>query len=176
MPVYELDGIAPELPKDGFYWIAPTATILGKVTLEEDVGIWFGAVIRGDNEMIMVGKGTNIQENCVLHTDMGFPMTIGPGCTIGHKAMLHGCTIGEGSLIGMGATVLNGAVIGNNCIIGAGALVSERKNIPDNSLVVGMPGKVVRSLDESAVKMLKASSSFYVANAKRFSAGLRQVD
>ena len=175
MPVYELDGVAPQFPENNFYWVAPTAVLLGKVILKNDANIWFGAVLRGDNEAITIGQGANVQENCVLHTDMGFPLVVGAGCTVGHKAMLHGCTIGENSLIGMGATVLNGAVIGNNCIIGAGALISEGKNIPDNSLVVGMPGKVIRQLDEAAVAMLKASSAHYVANAKRFAAGLKEA-
>ncbi len=175
MPLYELDGIAPILPEDGFFWIAPTAVLLGKVMLKEDANIWFGAVLRGDNEAITIGAGTNVQENSVLHTDMGFPLSVGPGCTIGHKAMLHGCTIGENSLVGMGATILNGATIGKNCIIGAGALVAEGKAIPDNSLVVGMPGKVIRQLDSDSEMMLQASSAHYVANAKRFASGLKEV-
>jgi len=168
MPNYELDGIAPELPDAGFFWVAPTAVLIGKVILKQNANIWFGAVLRGDNEAITIGEGSNVQENCVLHTDMGFPLSVGAGCTIGHKAMLHGCIIGENSLIGMGATILNGATIGNNCIIGAGALISEGKNIPDNSLVVGMPGKIIRQLDSAAETMLQASSAHYVANAKRF--------
>ena len=175
MPLYELDGVAPELPAEGFIWIAPTAVLLGKVVVGENVNIWFGAVLRGDNEAIIVGAGSNIQENCVLHTDMGFPLRVGPGCTIGHKAMLHGCTIGENSLIGMGATVLNGAVIGKNCIVGAGALISEGKKIPDNSLVVGMPGKIIRQWDSDTETMLRASSAHYIANGKRFAAGLKEI-
>lgn len=175
MPLYALDGIAPVLPEDKFHWIAPTASLIGKVIIEEDVGIWFGSVLRGDNEPITIGSATNIQENCVFHTDMGYPLVVGSGCTIGHKAMLHGCTIGENSLIGMGATVLNGAVVGRNCLIGAGAFVGEGKVIPDNSLVVGMPGKVIRALDEKTVQMLRASSKLYVANAKRFASGLQEV-
>ncbi len=175
MPVYQLDGVAPTFPENGSYWLAPSATLLGKVRLGEDVGIWFGAVLRGDNELIDIGNASNIQDNCVLHTDMGYPLTIGAGCTIGHRAMLHGCTIGANSLIGMGATVLNGAVIGENCIIGAGALVGEGKSIADNSLVVGMPGKVIRSLDEAAIQLLEASAASYVANAKRFAKGLEPV-
>ena len=140
MTIYELDGVSPELP-DGFYWIAPGAVVIGNVILAEDASIWFGTVIRGDNERIVIGAGSNIQENCVLHTDPGYPIQIGVGCTIGHKAMLHGCTIDDNSLIGMGATVLNGARIGRNCLIGAGALIPERKEIPDNSLVMGGSGK-----------------------------------
>ena len=152
------------------------AVLIGRVVVQEDVGIWFGAVLRGDNEQITVGTGSNIQENCVLHTDMGFPLTIGAGCTIGHKAMLHGCSIGNNSLIGMGATVLNGARIGNNCLVGAGALVTEGKEIPDNSLVVGAPAKPVRTLDDKAIEMLKWSAQHYVENARRFAGGLTRVD
>lgn len=174
MPIYTLDDISPKLPEE-FYWIAPTAVLIGKVVVSEGVGIWFGSVLRGDNEPISIGENTNVQENCVMHTDPGYPLTIGDGCTIGHKAMLHGCKIGDNSLIGMGATVLNGAVIGDNCLVGAGALIPEGKVIPDNSLVVGMPGKVIRQLDDNAVQGLKASAQHYVANAKRFAAGLKQV-
>jgi len=174
MPIYELDGVSPSLP-EAFYWIAPSATLIGRIVINEGVGIWFGSVLRGDNEPIAIGRDTNIQENCVMHTDPGYPLTIGDGCTIGHKAMLHGCKIGNNSLIGMGATVLNGAVIGDNCLVGAGALVPEGKIIPDNSLVVGMPGKVIRTLDENAVNGLKASAQHYVANAKRFSNGLKEI-
>ena len=175
MALYELDGIAPELPEDAYTWIAPTAVLIGKIILRKNANIWFGAVLRGDNEAIIIGENSNIQENCVLHTDMGFPLNVGAGCTVGHKAMLHGCTIGENTLIGMGATVLNGAKIGNNCIIGAGALIAEGKVIPDDSLVVGMPGKVVRQLDDAAVSMLKASSAHYVQNSKRFANGLKEI-
>lgn len=174
MPLYELDGVRPQIA-DGFNWIAPTAVLVGRIIVGEGVGVWFGSVLRGDNEPITIGDDTNIQENCVMHTDHGYPLTIGKGCTIGHKAMLHGCTIGDNSLIGMGATVLNGATIGNNCMIGAGALVPEGKTIPDNSLVVGMPGKVIRQLDEAAINGLKASAQHYVENAKRFKAGLKEV-
>lgn len=174
MTLYALDGVAPKLPK-GFHWVAPTATVIGNVTIGEDVGIWFGAAIRGDNEPIIISAQTNIQENAVLHTDPGFPINIGSGCTIGHKAMLHGCSIGQNTLIGMGATVLNGAKIGNNCLIGAGALISEGKNIPDNSLVVGMPGKIIKTLNEEAVQGLKASALHYVQNAIRFASGLKQL-
>ena len=175
MAIYSLDGKEPVLPT-GFFFVAETAQVIGQVVLEEGAGIWFGAVLRGDNETITVGEGSNIQENCVLHTDMGFPLTIGKGCTIGHSAILHGCTIGNNSLIGMGATVLNGAVIGENCLIGAGALVTEGKVIPDNSLVVGSPARVVKTLDEAAAGMLKLSASHYVENAKRFSTGLKRID
>lgn len=171
MPLYALDGIAPTLPA-GFCFVAPTAVLVGKVILSDNVGIWFGVVARGDNEPITIGPETNVQENVVLHTDMGFPLTIGAGCTIGHKAMLHGCTIGDNSLIGMGATVLNGARIGRNCLIGAGALITEGKDIPDNSLVVGAPGRVVRELDAAAIEKLHRSAKAYVENARRFASGL----
>lgn len=174
MTILALDGIAPTLP-EGFCFVAETAVLVGKVVLEEDVGVWFGAVLRGDNEPITVGRGSNVQDNCVLHTDMGYPLTIGAGCTIGHRAMLHGCRIGENSLVGMSATILNGAVIGRNCLIGAGALVTEGKHIPDNSLVVGAPGRVVRTLDEAAIAGLRRSAEAYVANARRFAVGLSPV-
>lgn len=174
MSVYSLDGKSPEFP-DGFTWVADSADVIGNVRLGENVGIWFGAVLRGDGELIDVGAGTNIQDNCVLHTDPGFPLTIGQNCTIGHKAILHGCAIGNTSLVGMGATVLNGAVIGENCLIGAGALVTEGKMIPDNSLVVGAPGKVIRQLDEDAIAALSKSAEHYQANARRFAEGLTKL-
>ena len=168
--IYALDGIDPQIDSDA--WVADEATLIGKVVVGPEANIWFGAVIRGDNEEIRVGAGTNVQENAVLHTDMGCPLTIGTNCTIGHKAMLHGCTIGDGTLIGMGATVLNGAKIGNGCLIGACALITEGKEIPDGSLVMGSPGKVVRQLDETARAKLFASAASYQANARRFRAGL----
>lgn len=174
MSLYSINGVSPTLP-DGFFWAAPTACVIGNVVIGEDVGIWFGAVIRGDNEAINIGAQTNIQENSVLHTDPSFPIQIGIGCTIGHKAMIHGCTIGNNTLIGMNATVLNGAKIGNNCLIGAGALIPEGKVIPDNSLVVGMPGKVMRTLSDDAIMGLKASAQHYVQNAKRFSTQLKPL-
>ncbi len=171
--IYALDGTAPEIDADA--WVAPGTHVMGRVRLAAGSGIWFGAVLRGDNEWIEVGEATNIQENCVLHTDMGYPLTIGANCTIGHKAMLHGCTIGEGSLIGMGATILNGAKIGRGCLIGACALITEGKEIPDGSLVMGSPGKVVRQLDDEARARLLKSAEGYRANAARFRAGLREV-
>ncbi|ABV93272.1 gamma-class carbonic anhydrase family protein [Dinoroseobacter shibae DFL 12 = DSM 16493] len=170
--IYALDGIAPQFPASGNYWVAPDANLIGKVVLEEASSVWFGATLRGDNEEIRLGTGSNIQEACVLHTDMGFPLTIGTNCTIGHKAILHGCTIGDGSLVGMGATILNGARIGKGCLIGAGALVTESKEIPDFSLVMGAPGKVVRTLDETAQAGLLESATGYQANMRRFRAGL----
>ena len=176
MTLYALDGHAPELPEDGEVWVAPGAHVIGRVILRSGASIWFGSTLRGDNEPITVGAGSNIQENCVLHTDMGYPLTIAEDCTIGHKAMLHGCTIGAGTLIGMGATVLNGARIGQGCLIGAGALVTEGKEIPDGALVMGAPGKVVRELDAAAQAMLIASARNYRANARRFAAGLTVLD
>ena len=175
MTVFALDGFAPELPAEGSYWIAPSATLIGKVTVGAGVGIWFGAVIRGDNERITIGHETNVQEHCIFHTDMGFPLTVGPRCTIGHRAILHGCTIGANSLIGMGAAVLNGAKVGDNCLIGAGALIPEGREIPSNSLVVGMPGKVVRSLSPDEIARNTLSAAHYVANWQRFAAGLAAV-
>ncbi|MES2434600.1 MAG: gamma carbonic anhydrase family protein [Pseudomonadota bacterium] len=169
--IYTLDGIAPQIEPSA--WVADTAVLIGKIALEENANIWFGAILRGDNEEIRVGRGSNIQENSVLHTDMGYPLTIGPNCTIGHKVMLHGCTIGEGSLIGMGATILNGAKIGKGCLIGAGALITEGKEIPDGSLVMGAPGKVVRQLDAEAQARLIKSAEGYQANARRFTKGLK---
>ena len=170
MTLYALDGVAPEVHESA--WVAPDANLIGRIVLEEDSSVWFGCTLRGDNEEIRLGAGSNIQENVVCHTDMGYPLVIGAGCTIGHKAMLHGCTIGENSLIGMGATILNGAKIGRNCLIGAGALIPEGKDIPDGSLVMGMPGKVVRQLDEAAIEGLRKSAMGYQKNARRFRAGL----
>ena len=172
MTLFTLDGIAPEMPEDGDAWVAPDASVIGKITLHTGASVWFGAVLRGDNERITVGAGSNIQDNCVLHTDLGFPLDIGEEVTVGHKAILHGCTVGDGSLIGMGATVLNGARIGTGCLIGAGALVTEGKEIPDGSLVVGMPGKVVRSLDAEHQADLRKTAHGYRANQRRYRAGL----
>lgn len=171
--IIELDGIAPEI--DPSAWVAPTAVLIGRVFVGPRANIWYGAVLRGDNEPILVGEGTNIQENSVLHTDMGFPLTIGANCTIGHKAMLHGCTIEDGSLIGMGATVLNGAVIGQGSLVGACALITEKKEIPAGSLVMGSPGKVVRDLDDAAKQRLLQSAEHYQENAARFRRGAKTI-
>jgi len=173
MTLYTLDGIAPEIGPEA--WAAPTAQLMGKIRLGARASVWFGAVLRGDNEPIVVGEGTNIQENTVCHTDMGFPLTIGRDCTVGHRAMLHGCTIGDETLVGMGATILNGAVIGKNCLIGACALVTEGKEIPDGSLVVGSPGKAARQLTAQEIEGLRASALGYQANAARFRAGLAPI-
>jgi carbonic anhydrase/acetyltransferase-like protein (isoleucine patch superfamily) len=173
MTLYSLDGHAPRIAEDT--WVAPDANLIGQVVLEAGGSVWFGCTLRGDNEPITVGAGSNVQENCVLHTDMGYPLSIGPGCTIGHKVMLHGCTLGENTLVGMGATVLNGARIGRDCLIGAGALVTEGKDIPDGSLVMGMPGKVVRALDAAAIAELRASARHYQQTMRRFRDGLREA-
>jgi len=175
MPVYALDGIAPIFAERASNWLAPDATIIGNVRIGRDVSLWFGVVLRGDNEAIEIGEGSNVQEHAIMHTDMGFPLTIGRGCTIGHRALLHGCTIGDNSLVGMGATVLNGARIGCNSLVGAGALVTEGKEYPDNSLIVGAPAKVVRTLDEAAIAGLRAAAEGYIRNGRRFIAGLSPV-
>ncbi len=175
MPIYALDDVKPELPPEGRYWIAPNATVIGNVVLHEDVGIWFGAVLRGDNERISVGARSNIQEGVTMHTDAGFPLWIGEGCTVGHNAILHSCRIGDNSLIGMGAIVLNGAVIGRNCLVGAGALITENKIFADGSLIVGSPAKAVRSLDAAAIEALKQSAKHYVENWRRFARGLKAI-
>jgi carbonic anhydrase/acetyltransferase-like protein (isoleucine patch superfamily) len=176
MPSYSLDDRVPELPAEGRFWIAPDAHVIGSVRLGEDVGIWFGAVLRGDNELIAIGAGSNIQEGCVLHTDPGAPLSVGEGCTIGHRAILHGCTIGDNTLVGMGATVLNRSRIGANCLVGANALVTEGKDFPDNSLIVGSPAKAIRVLDAATIEGLRRSAETYVANWQRFAAGLRRID
>jgi carbonic anhydrase/acetyltransferase-like protein (isoleucine patch superfamily) len=174
MPIYALDGVAPRIDPD-IGWIAPTAVLTGDIVVGPEVGIWFGVVARGDIETITIGARTNVQENCVLHTDAGYPLTIGTNCTIGHAAIVHGCSIGDNTLIGMGATVLNGARIGKNCLIGANALITEGKEIPDNSMVVGAPGKVIRQIDDAGVTALAASADRYVKNARRYAAGLVDV-
>ncbi len=175
MPIYALNEKAPKLPLQGRYWVAPDAHVIGEVELGLDVGIWFGAVLRGDNEPIVIGEGTNIQEHAMLHTDRTYPMNIGRSCTVGHRAILHGCTIGPNCLIGMGAIILNGAKIGANSLVGAGALVTERKEFPDNSLIIGSPAKAARELDEAAIAGITASAAGYVNNWKRFAQGLRVI-
>jgi carbonic anhydrase/acetyltransferase-like protein (isoleucine patch superfamily) len=170
--VYALDGIAPELPGEGRCWIAPDAAVIGKVRLAAMASVWFGAVVRGDNEWITIGENTNVQDGAVLHTDPGLPLTIGRSCTIGHKAILHGCQVGENTLIGMGAVILNRAQIGNNCLIGANALITEGKVIPDNCLVVGQPGKVMGELNQDSVAGLTRSAESYVRNWQRFADSL----
>ncbi len=172
MTAYKLGDRAPTVPESGEYWIAPTASVLGNVILKKNASIWFGAVLRGDNEPITIGENSNVQDNSVLHTDNGYPLTIGAWVTVGHLVMLHGCTIGDGSLIGIGAVVLNGARIGRNCLIGAGSLITEGKEIPDNSMVIGSPGKVVRTLTDEQAAGIAAGASHYVANWKRYAAEL----
>ncbi len=171
MPILLLDGVSPKLP-DGFCFVADSAYVIGNVTLGEDTSIWFGSVLRGDNEEISIGQGSNIQEQCVLHTDPGFPLSVGIGCTIGHRVTLHGCTVEDHSLIGMSATILNGARIGRHCLIGAGTLITEGQEIAEGSLVVGAPGRVARPLRQDEINRLKSSAEHYVTNARRFTSGL----
>ena len=173
MPLHSLGGVAPVTPPDGQYWIAPTATVLGRVTLGAGVGVWFGAVVRGDGEPIVIGEDSNLQEHVVVHTDPGYPATIGKGCTIGHRAIVHGATIGANVLIGMGAIILNGAVIGENSLVGAGALVTEGKVIPPGSLVIGAPGKVARPLTDDEIARNRQSATHYAANWRRFAHDFR---
>ena len=175
MALHVLDGIAPELPEEGAYWVAASADVIGRVRLARNASVWFNAVLRGDNELISVGEGSNVQDGCVLHTDIGSPLTIGPNCTIGHKAMLHGCTIGDNTLIGIGAIVLNNAVIGKNCLIGSGALVTEGKVIPDGSVVIGSPGKIVRQITPEEIAWMASNAEHYVQNARRYARDLREV-
>lgn len=175
MPIYELDGQRPEFPAQGRYWVADTAALIGRVRLLEDTSVWFGAVLRGDNEWIEVGIRSQIQDNCTLHTDPGFPLVIGRECVIGHNVVLHGCTIGDNSLIGMNAVVLNGAKIGRNCIVGANALVAEGKEFPDNSLIVGAPGRAVRTLDDKAKAMIAGGADIYVRRSKQYAADLKRI-
>jgi carbonic anhydrase/acetyltransferase-like protein (isoleucine patch superfamily) len=175
MPLYTLDGIAPRLPAEGRYFVAPGAHLIGRVELREDANVWFNCVLRGDNEWITIGARANIQDNSILHTDMGYPLTIGADCTIGHNVILHGCAIGEGSLIGMGATILNGARIGRNCLVGANALVTEGKEFPDNSLIVGSPAKVIRELGADSREKFLESAQHYVENGRRYLKGLVEI-
>src|SRR5882762_856633 len=175
MAIYQLDGQAPELSPDQRCWIAETAVVIGRVRVKQDASIWWGSVLRGDNEWIEVGERSNIQESCTLHTDMGFPMTIGPDCTIGHNVVLHGCTIAEGSLIGMGAVVLNGAKIGKHSLVGAGALVTEGKEFPDNSLIVGSPARAIRSLDEASIARIAGGADIYVRRWNQYAKGLKRI-
>jgi carbonic anhydrase/acetyltransferase-like protein (isoleucine patch superfamily) len=175
MPIYELDGQQPELPAAGQFYIADTAVVIGRVRLKTNASIWYGSVLRGDNEWIEIGEGSNVQESCTLHTDMGFPLTVGPQCTVGHNVVLHGCTIAENTLIGMGAILLNGAKIGRNCLVGAGALVTEGKEFPDNSLIVGSPARVLRSLDDEAIGRLTWAADWYVKRWQQYSKGLKRI-
>jgi carbonic anhydrase/acetyltransferase-like protein (isoleucine patch superfamily) len=175
MPIFELDGQGPELPADRRYWVAETATVIGRVRLKSDASVWFGSVLRGDNDWIELGERTQIQDNSTLHTDPGFPITIGNDCVIGHNVVLHGCTIAAASLIGMGAIVLNGARIGRNCLVGAGALVTEGKEFPDHSLIVGAPARVIRTLTEMEIQQIARAADSYVKRWRRYAAGLKRI-
>jgi carbonic anhydrase/acetyltransferase-like protein (isoleucine patch superfamily) len=175
MAIFELDGEAPELPADGRYWIADSAVVIGRVRLKSDASVWFNAVLRGDNEWIELGERSQIQDNAMLHTDPGFPLTIGENCVIGHNVVLHGCRIAANSLIGMGAVVLNGAKIGRNCLVGAGAVVTEGKEFADNSLIVGSPARVVRALDEKAARAIADGADIYVRRWQQYAKGLKRV-
>jgi carbonic anhydrase/acetyltransferase-like protein (isoleucine patch superfamily) len=175
MAIFELAGERPEFPADGQYWVAETAVVIGRVRLKSEASVWWNAVLRGDNEWIELGERSQIQDNATLHTDPGFPLTIGRGCVIGHSVVLHGCTIGDGSLIGMGAIIMNGAKVGTNCVVGAGAVVTEGKAFPDNSLVVGAPARVVRTLDETAAEMIAAGADIYVERWKFYAGAIKRI-
>jgi len=175
MPIFELAGTRPEFPADGLYWIAETAVVIGRVRLKPDASLWWGAVLRGDNEWIEIGERSQVQDNATLHTDPGFPLTVGRNCVIGHNAVLHGCTIGEGSLVGMGAILLNGARIGTNSIVGAGAVVTEGKTFAAGALIVGAPARVIRTLDAEAAAMIATAADTYVRRWKAYAAGLKRV-
>ena len=174
MAIYELDGVAPQVA--GSAWVADSAQVIGQVVLGEDASVWFASVVRGDTESITIGAGSNVQDASVLHADHGQPLLIGERVTVGHKVMLHGCTIGDESLIGIGAVVLNGARIGKNCLVGAGALVTEGKEFPDGSMILGSPARVVRQLSPEQIEGLRRSAQHYMENARRFKAGLRKLD
>ena len=174
MAVYELDGVAPEVAESA--WIADSAQVMGRVSLGQDASVWFGTGVRGDTESITIGEGSNIQDASVLHADIGKPLVVGRHVTVGHQVMLHGCTIGDESLIGIGAVVLNGARIGKNCLVGAGSLVTEGKEFPDGSMIIGSPAKAIRQLSPEQIEGLRQSAKHYIDNARRFKVGLRRVD
>jgi len=175
MPIYELDGVKPEFPATGDYWVAETASLIGRVRLKPYSSVWFGAVLRGDNEWIELGERSQIQDNATLHTDPGYPMVIGANCVIGHNVVLHGCMIGDESLVGMGAIMMNGSSIGKNCIVGAGAVVTEGKSFPDNLLIVGAPARAIRTLDEKAADMIRDGADIYVRRAQKYAKGLKRI-
>jgi carbonic anhydrase/acetyltransferase-like protein (isoleucine patch superfamily) len=175
LAVYNLGNVTPELPNDDEYWIAPTAAVMGRVILKKNASVWWGATLRGDNDPIVLGEGSNIQDGSVCHTDTGSPLVIGANVTVGHMVMLHGCEIGDGSLVGIGSVILNGAKIGKNCLIGANCLITEGKEIPDNSLVMGAPGKVVRELSPEQAARVALGSAHYVENWKRYRRELSQI-
>jgi carbonic anhydrase/acetyltransferase-like protein (isoleucine patch superfamily) len=176
MTVYELGGWKIETPQSGNYWIAPNAVVLGHVRLMENASVWFGAVLRGDNDWITIGENSNVQDGSVLHTDPGSPLTIGRGVTVGHMVMLHGCEIGDGSLVGIGSIILNRVKIGKNCLVGANTLIPEGKEIPDNSMVLGSPGKVIRQVSPDQMTVLRYSAEHYVENWKRYRTGLKPAE
>ena len=175
MSIYAIGDVSPQLPQDGMYWIAPSASVIGNVRMLPGSSVWFGAVVRGDNELITIGENSNVQDGSVLHTDPGTPIDIGAGVTVGHLVMLHGCTIGDNTLVGIGSVILNRTRIGKNCLIGANTFIGEGKEIPDNSVVLGAPGRVVRQSGPQEEAMLKMSALHYVENWKRFSAELRPL-
>jgi carbonic anhydrase/acetyltransferase-like protein (isoleucine patch superfamily) len=173
MAIYEIDGIAPSIAPSA--WVADSAQVIGRVELAEDASVWFGSIIRGDNDRITIGRGANVQDGCVLHTDPGYPLTLGENVSIGHQVMMHGCTIGEGTLIGIQTVILNGAKIGKHCLVGAGSLVTEGKEFPDGSMILGRPAKVVRQLTPEQIEGLLASARYYVQNALRYRSGLHEL-
>jgi carbonic anhydrase/acetyltransferase-like protein (isoleucine patch superfamily) len=175
MPIYELDGQAPEFPGEGDYWVAETATLIGRVRLKRNSSVWFGAVLRGDNEWIELGERSQIQDNSTLHTDPGFPMVIGSNCVIGHNVIMHGCTVGDNSLIGMGAIMLNGVKIGKNSLVGAGSVVPEGKSFPDNSLIVGSPARAIRTIDDRLIEMIRGGADIYVRRSQQYAKGLKRI-
>src|SRR3954453_4242793 len=175
MAIYQLDGQGPDLPADGNYFIADTAVVIGKVRLKNSASVWFGAVLRGDNEWIEIGEGSNVQDNCTCHTDKGFPLTIGKACTVGHNVILHGCTIEDGALVGMGSIVMNGARIRRGSIVGAGSVITEGKEFPEYSLIIGSPARVIRTLDPAQVEKMGSAAKFYVSNSARFKKGLKKI-
>jgi carbonic anhydrase/acetyltransferase-like protein (isoleucine patch superfamily) len=175
MAIFELDGQAPELPADGRWWIAESASVIGRVRLKTDASVWFNSVLRGDNEWIELGERSQVQDNATLHTDPGFPLVIGDNCVIGHHVVLHGCIIGSNSLLGMGAIMLNGARIGSNCLVGAGALVTEGKEFPDNSLIVGAPARAVRTLDDKARAAIAGGVDIYVRRWQQYVRGCKRI-
>jgi len=175
MAIYQLDGQAPELPQDGNYFIAETAAVIGRVRLLNSASVWFGAVLRGDNEWIEIGENSNVQDNATCHSDMGFPLTIGKNCTVGHNVILHGCTLEDGVLVGMGSIVMNGARIGRSSIVGAGSVITEGKQFPEHSLIIGAPARVIRTLEPDQVTKMGSAAKFYVANGARFKKGLQKI-
>ncbi|HEX4295707.1 MAG TPA: gamma carbonic anhydrase family protein [Rhizomicrobium sp.] len=176
MPIYSIDGVGPELPEDGSYWVAPTAVLIGRVRLKKNASVWFGAVLRGDNEWIEIGENSNVQDNSVCHTDPGQPVTVGANVTVGHNVILHSTTVGDNTLVGMGSILLNRSKIGANCLVGANTLIAESKEFPDGSMILGSPGRVLRQLGERELAILKISAQTYVHNYKRFRDGLKRMD